>query len=95
MSSFHRLAPTAHRAVNASAGARAASARQFQDDPAVARLLSQTRAQLGGAWQLICLWRRRQRDRAILRSLSPRQIQDFCPREAEAEEEMNKPFWRA
>lgn len=94
MSSFRRVAPTSHRAVNASA-ARATSARQFQDNPAVARLLSQTRAQLGGAWRLICLWKRRQRDRAILRSLSSHQIQDFCPREAEAEEEMNKPFWRA
>lgn len=95
MSSLHRATPTAHRAANAPAGARAASARQFQDDPAIARLLSQTRAQLGGAWELICLWRRRQRDRAILRSLTTRQILDFCPSEAEAEEEMNKPFWRA
>lgn len=93
MSSLHRVAPTAHRAANASAGARA-SARHFQEDPAVAQLLSWMRAQLGGAWQLICLWRRRQRDRAILRSLSPREIRDFCPSEAEAEEEMIKPFWR-
>lgn len=91
MSSLNRVAPTAHRAVNAST----ASARQFQDDPAVQRLLSQMRARFDGAWQLICLWRRRQRDRAILRSLTTRQILDFCPSEAEAEEEMNKPFWRA
>ena len=65
-------------------------------DPIIARrLLAPLGAQLGAAWRVICLWRQRHRDRAVLRSLSPHQIQDFCPRQAEAEEEMSKPFWRA
>jgi len=73
-----------------------ATAVQLETDPVAAhRALSQLRMQLIGAWQLVCLWRRRSRDRAALRSLSPRDIRDFCPRQAEAEEEMNKPFWRA
>jgi uncharacterized protein YjiS (DUF1127 family) len=96
MPSLHHVVPAAHRSANASAGVSAATAHQFQNDPiTVHRLLSQMRAQLGGAWQVACLWKRRHTDRAVLRSLSPREIRDFCPRQAEAEEEMNKPFWRA
>jgi len=45
-------------------------------------------------WQLLSVWRRRSRDRAALRSLGPQAIHDFCPRQTEAEMEMNKPFWR-
>lgn len=45
-------------------------------------------------WQIVRLWLRRRRDRAILRSLSPRDIHDFCLSHADAETEMNKPFWR-
>jgi uncharacterized protein YjiS (DUF1127 family) len=45
--------------------------------------------------QVLALWRRRHQDRAMLRSLSPRQIADFCPRQADVEAEMHKPFWRA
>jgi uncharacterized protein YjiS (DUF1127 family) len=45
-------------------------------------------------WQLLSVWRRRSRDRAALRSLGPQAIHDFCPRQTEAELEMNKPFWR-
>jgi uncharacterized protein YjiS (DUF1127 family) len=44
--------------------------------------------------QLLSVWRSRSRDRAALRSLSPQAIHDFCPRQTEAEMEMNKPFWR-
>jgi uncharacterized protein YjiS (DUF1127 family) len=44
--------------------------------------------------QLLSVWRRRSRDRAVLRSLGPQAIHDFCPRQTEAEMEMNKPFWR-
>ena len=40
------------------------------------------------------LWLRRRNDRAMLRSLSQRDIHDFCPRHTEAEAEMSKPFWR-
>lgn len=95
MSLPHRVAPPANRPANASAGVRVASIGQFQDGPiAVQRRLPQIRAQFDDAWQLIGLWRRRRRDRAILRSLSAREIRDFCPRQAEAEEEMSKPFWR-
>lgn len=95
MSSPHRVASATKRAANASASERTASVGQFQDDPIAAqRLLAQMRVQVGGVWQLICVWRRRHRDRAILRSLTPRQIRDFCPSEAEAEAEMSKPFWR-
>jgi len=46
-------------------------------------------------WQVLAAWQRRSRDRAALRSLSPRAIADFCPRQTEAEMEMQKPFWRA
>lgn len=93
MSSLHHVASAARRAGNASA---VTSADPFQNDPVtVRRLLSSIRAQLGAAWRLVCVWKQRHRDRAVLRSLSPRDIRDFCPREADAEEEMNKPFWRA
>lgn len=95
MSSLHHVAPAKQRSSKAPAGARAAPARQFHNDPVTARpLLPQMRAQLGGAWQLVCLWRHRSKDRAVLRSMSARDVRDFCPRQAEAEEEMNKPFWR-
>lgn len=40
-------------------------------------------------------WRQRSRDRAALRSLSSQAVHDFCPRQTEADMEMNKPFWRA
>lgn len=53
------------------------------------------RSQLSGIWQVFGLWLRRRKDRAILRSLSLRDLHDFCPRHTEAEAEMNKPFWRA
>ncbi len=39
-------------------------------------------------------WQRRRRQRAELRRLNWRELQDFCPRLAAAEEEMHKPFWR-
>jgi len=95
MSSLHHVAPARQRSAKAPARMRGALAHQFQRDPVTARaLLSQMRAQLGGAWQLVCLWRLRSRDRAVLRSMSARDVRDFCPRQAAAEEEMNKPFWR-
>jgi len=96
MSSLHHVASAAHRAGNASAAVSAGPAHQFQSDPVtVRRLLAPIGTQLSAAWRLICLWKQRHRDRTVLRSLSPRDIRDFCPREADAEEEMSKPFWRA
>jgi len=50
---------------------------------------------LRGIRQAVGLWLRRRNDRAVLRSLSLRDIHDFCPRHTEAEAEMSKPFWRA
>jgi uncharacterized protein YjiS (DUF1127 family) len=62
---------------------------------AVDRVAQQTRSQLRRIRQVLALWSRRHKDRAMLRSLSPRDLHDFCPRNTEAEAEMNKPFWRA
>lgn len=45
-------------------------------------------------WQIVRLWLRRRKDRSILRSMSPRDIHDFCLSQTDAETEMNKPFWR-
>jgi uncharacterized protein YjiS (DUF1127 family) len=39
-------------------------------------------------------WQERRRQRAELRRLNWRELQDFCPRLAAAEEEMDKPFWQ-
>jgi uncharacterized protein YjiS (DUF1127 family) len=39
-------------------------------------------------------WIRRHRERRELRSLSPREISDVCPKFTEAQQEMHKPFWR-
>ena len=95
MSSLHQVAPATRRAGNVSAALRATPA-TLQNDPQTLRgLFARLSLQFGSAWQVVGLWRRRYRDRAELRSLSPRDIRDFCPRESEAEEEMNKPFWRA
>ena len=96
MSSLHHVASAAHCAGNASAAVRAGTAHQFESDAvSVRRLLAPIGTQLSAAWRLICLWKQRHRDRTVLRSLSPRDIRDFCPREADVEEEMSKPFWRA
>ena len=57
--------------------------------------VQQTFAQLRGIRQVVGSWIRRRNDRAFLRSLSPRDRHDFCPRQSEAEAEMNKPFWQA
>jgi len=100
MSSLHSMSSLHHvanrRAGNISTVVNATPASQFQNGAlAIRRLHSQMSAQLGAAWQLICVWRQRCRDRAALRSFSTREIRDFCPRETEAEQERNKPFWRA
>jgi len=51
-------------------------------------------SRFSGIWQTMGLWLRRRNDRAMLRSLSPRDLHDFCLSQTDAETEMNKPFWR-
>jgi uncharacterized protein YjiS (DUF1127 family) len=53
------------------------------------------RSHLRRVWRVVGLWHQRRKDRAILRSLTPRQIHDFCPKYTEAQIEMKKPFWHA
>lgn len=78
------------------ATARAASAGYGLPGPmSVGHAAEKIRAQLGRVRQVLSSWRRRSRDRAVLRSLSQRDLHDFCPRLTDAEAEMNKPFWRA
>lgn len=73
-----------------------ASARRIpREPPTVDHVTEQARARLRSIRQVLCLWLRRRRDRAMLRSLSLRDLHDFCPRYTEAEAEMNKPFWQA
>jgi uncharacterized protein YjiS (DUF1127 family) len=57
--------------------------------------LTHVRAPLSAAWRVVLEWRRRRRSRQQLRSLTPREIRDFCPDFMEAEREARKPFWRA
>ena len=61
----------------------------------ISSLVSSLRQQTTIAWQLVGKFRRRARERAELRSLSDREIFDFCLNRTEAEHEMHKPFWRA
>jgi uncharacterized protein YjiS (DUF1127 family) len=61
---------------------------------ALADLLSAMRQRTTTLWHVLCLYRRRARERAELRSLSRREVLDFCPKGAEADREMHKPFWR-
>lgn len=68
---------------------------QPSNEASVDRRAEGTRPPLRGIWQVVVLWLRRRKDRAMLRSFSLRDIHDFCPRDTEAEAEMNKPFWRA
>lgn len=75
--------------------ARAATVRYLPPTPIAAGRATEKRPLLERIRQVLSLWRRRHRDRAVLRALSPRLLSDFCPRQAEAEAEMHKPFWRA
>jgi uncharacterized protein YjiS (DUF1127 family) len=67
---------------------RAASLRPEIRFTAAKTLLTHVRA-------LVLEWRRRWRSRQQLRSLTSREIRDFCPDLLEAEREARKPFWRA
>ncbi len=71
-----------------------ASARQTTSKALVDRQTEQGRSHLRRISRVVGLWLRRRNDRVLLRSLSPRDIHDFCPKHSEAEAEMNKPFWR-
>jgi uncharacterized protein YjiS (DUF1127 family) len=46
-------------------------------------------------WPAIREWARRWRQRRELRSMSQREIADFCPKLTDALHEADKPFWRA
>lgn len=75
---------------------RATSARRIaRQFPPMEHVSEQAWSQLSAVSQVVSLWLQRRRDRAILRSLSQRDLHDFCPRHDEAEAEMNKPFWQA
>jgi uncharacterized protein YjiS (DUF1127 family) len=58
-------------------------------------ILTRLRALVPSAWRVVLERDRRRRSRKALRSLSPFEIQDFCPDLIEAEREAYKPFWRA
>lgn len=95
MSASPRREPADSRLGHVTA-ARAATVHCLPPTPIAARRAAEKkRPLLERIRQVLSLWRRRQRDRAALRALSPRQLSDFCPRQAEAEAEMHKPFWRA
>jgi uncharacterized protein YjiS (DUF1127 family) len=53
------------------------------------------KASVAAAWRIVLEWELRHRSRRELRSLSRREIQDFCPDLMEAEREACKPFWHA
>jgi uncharacterized protein YjiS (DUF1127 family) len=65
-------------------------------DPGMVRMASSTaRARIIRVWPAIREWVRRWRQRRELRSMSQREIADFCPKLTDALHEADKPFWRA
>jgi uncharacterized protein YjiS (DUF1127 family) len=52
------------------------------------------RTQANVAWSLLREWAFRWRSRRELRSLTQREITDFCPKLTDALREAEKPFWR-
>jgi uncharacterized protein YjiS (DUF1127 family) len=52
------------------------------------------RTQANVAWSLLREWVCRWRSRRELRSLTQREITDFCPKLTDALHEAEKPFWR-
>jgi uncharacterized protein YjiS (DUF1127 family) len=57
-------------------------------------LASSVEARPTTVWHVIREWGRRWRSRRELRSLSQREIADFCPKLTDALNEAEKPFWR-
>lgn len=94
MSLIGDVTTATQRSRNSSSTVSVASARQTASEAPVDRAAEQNRSHLRRLWRVVGLWLRRRQDRVILRSLSPRDLHDFCPKLSEAEAEMNKPFWR-
>lgn len=83
------------RSSNVTSSAIIAHDRDEVREPIIDYAAERKQSKLRGLWRIIGLWRRRRNDRAILRSLGPRDIHDFCLSQTDADTEMNKPFWRA
>jgi uncharacterized protein YjiS (DUF1127 family) len=65
-------------------------------DPGTVSMASTTaRVSTIKVWPAIREWVRRWRQRRELRSMSQREIADFCPKLTDALREADKPFWRA
>ena len=95
MSLFQGVTTRSQPSSAASSILRMARAHRTAREALVDHAPERRRSQVRGIWQVVGLWFRRRNDRAILRSLSARDLHDFCPRHTEAEAEMSKPFWRA
>jgi len=61
---------------------------------ALKRLLARVMVPVTALGGIILEWVRRRRSRQALRSLSRREIRDFCLDLMETEREAGKPFWR-
>lgn len=83
------------RSSNAPSGVRRARLHQDLRNALLNHVAEVKRFRFRTIWQVLRLWTRRRKDRVILRSLSPRDIHDFCLSQTDADTEMNKPFWRA
>jgi uncharacterized protein YjiS (DUF1127 family) len=83
------------RSHNTSSTVSMASAHGIASEALADDAAERNRAHLRRIRRVVGLWLRRRQDRAMLRSLSRRDIHDFCPKYTEAEMEMNKPFWQA
>lgn len=95
MSILQDAATATQRSIDTSSIVSMFSARRNASEALVDDTAEQGRSPLHRARQFVALWLRRRRNREILRSLSLRDVHDFCPRHSEAEAEMNKPFWQA
>ena len=94
MSVLQNMKIAAQRSSNAVPISSTAEAHQHVRTAAVDHVAELTQSLLRGVWHVGMLWLRRRKDRAMLRSLSQRDIHDFCLSQTDAETEMNKPFWR-
>jgi uncharacterized protein YjiS (DUF1127 family) len=65
-----------------------------QDDRVIFLPLRAVCARLSPIGRMLKVWQRRRRGRIELSRLTHRDIFDFCPSLADAEQEINKPFWR-
>jgi uncharacterized protein YjiS (DUF1127 family) len=95
MSGLQDAATATQRSASTSSTVSVSSARRHAREALVDDPARRERPPFHRIWQVVALWLRRRHDRETLRSLSLRDVHDFCPRHSEAEAEMNKPFWRA